>query len=146
MSYFSLLLLQSVLLYLFAIGVLKANWGVNQWWILGLSLTFSMFVVSLALLLCVWVRNQRMISSVLTVVIPIAAFLGGSYIPLSVFQSSLLDKLSMFSPIHWMNKAMFQLIFDVPNSQVYQVLFLNVTLCILCLVISTIMIKKRGIV
>ena len=105
-----------------------------------------MFIVSLALLLCVWVRNQRMISSVLTVVIPIAAFLGGSYIPLSVFQSSLLDKLSMFSPIHWMNKAMFQLIFDVPNSQVYQVLFLNVTLCILCLVISTIMIKKRGIV
>ena len=93
MSYFSLLLLQSVLLYLFAIGVLKANWGVNQWWILGLSLTFSMFIVSLALLLCVWVRNQRMISSVLTVVIPIAAFLGGSYIPLSVFQSSLLDKL-----------------------------------------------------
>lgn len=145
-SYFSLLLLQSVLLYLFAIGVLKANWGVNQWWILGLSLTFSMFIVSLALLLCVWVRNQRMISSVLTVVIPIAAFLGGSYVPLSVFQLSLLDKLSMFSPIHWMNKAMFQLIFDIPNSQVYQVLFLNVTLCILCLVISTIMIKKRGIV
>ena len=145
-SYFSLLLLQSVLLYLFAIGVLKANCGVNQWWILGLSLTFSMFIVSLALLLCVWVRNQRMISSVLTVVIPIAAFLGGSYIPLSVFQSSLLDKLSMFSPIHWMNKAMFQLIFDVPNSQVYQVLFLNVILCTLCLVISTIMIKKRGIV
>ena len=111
------------------------------------STGFAMVIsLSLALLLCVWVRNQRMISSVLTVVIPIAAFLGGSYIPLSVFQSSLLDKLSMFSPIHWMNKAMFQLIFDVPNSQVYQVLFLNVILCTLCLVISTIMIKKRGIV
>ncbi|KPJ22464.1 SagG family ABC transporter permease subunit [Streptococcus phocae subsp. phocae] len=102
---------QLTLLYLFTRFAMQVNWGDRPLAIMGLIGSLVYLSTAIGIGLASGIRNDVFLIAASNVVIPIFAFLGGSYIPLSVFNSALLNQLAMISPIKWMNDSLFYLIF-----------------------------------
>ncbi|MBF0746702.1 ABC transporter permease [Gemella sp. 19428wG2_WT2a] len=145
LGYLGIMTIQLSILFVFSIYVMKANWG-NQYWIIGL-LTFSLifFTAATSLFLSTFFKNKKLISNVINLIIPILGLLGGSYIPLSTFQSELLNTLSFLSPLKWMNDSIFYLIFGGSWNPIAGTLLINLGLGTLLLVLAIFSFKNKGV-
>ena len=81
----------------------------------------------------------------INLIIPILGLLGGSYIPLSAFQSELLNGLSYLSPLKWMNDSIFYLIFGGSTNPISGTLLINFGLGTLLLVFAIFSFKNKGV-
>lgn len=102
---------QLTILYVFTRFVLRVNWGTNDWQIIGVTASLVYLSVAIGIGLATGIRNQSFLTVASNAVIPVFAFLGGSYIPLSTLNSALINQLSNISPIKWVNDSLFYLIF-----------------------------------
>ncbi|HEL1259755.1 SagG family ABC transporter permease subunit [Streptococcus equi subsp. zooepidemicus] len=116
---------QLTLLYVFTRFVLRVNWGTNDWQIIGVTVSLVYLSVAIGIGLATGIRNQSFLTVASNAVIPIFAFLGGSYIPLSTLNSALINQLSNISPIKWVNDSLFYLIFGGQSNPIPVTLMVN---------------------
>lgn len=116
---------QLTLLYVFTRFVLRVNWGTNDWQIIGVTASLVYLSVAIGIGLAIGIRNQSFLTVASNAVIPIFAFLGGSYIPLSTLNSALINQLSNISPIKWVNDSLFYLIFGGQSNPIPVTLMVN---------------------
>ncbi|HEL0564991.1 SagG family ABC transporter permease subunit [Streptococcus equi subsp. zooepidemicus] len=116
---------QLTLLYVFTRFVLRVNWGPNDWQIIGVTASLVYLSVAIGIGLATGIRNQSFLTVASNAVIPIFAFLGGSYIPLSTLNSALINQLSNISPIKWVNDSLFYLIFGGQSNPIPVTLMVN---------------------
>lgn len=116
---------QLTLLYVFTRFVLRVNWGPNDWQIIGVTASLVYLSVAIGIGLATGIRNQSFLTVASNAVIPIFAFLGGSYIPLSTLNSTLINQLSNISPIKWVNDSLFYLIFGGQSNPIPVTLMVN---------------------
>ncbi|HEK9989850.1 TPA: ABC transporter permease [Streptococcus equi subsp. zooepidemicus] len=116
---------QLTLLYVFTRFVLRVNWGTNDWQIIGVTASLVYLSVAIGIGLATGIRNQSFLTVASNAVIPIFAFLGGSYIPLSTLNSALINQLSNISPIKWVNDSLFYLIFGGQSNPIPVTLMVN---------------------
>lgn len=81
--------------------------------------------VAIGIGLATGIRNQSFLTVASNAVIPVFAFLGGSYIPLSTLNSALINQLSNISPIKWVNDSLFYLIFGGQSNPIPVTLMVN---------------------
>ncbi|HEL0704364.1 SagG family ABC transporter permease subunit [Streptococcus equi] len=116
---------QLTILYVFTRFVLRVNWGPNDWQIIGVTASLVYLSVAIGIGLATGIRNQSFLTVASNAVIPIFAFLGGSYIPLSTLNSALINQLSNISPIKWVNDSLFYLIFGGQSNPIPVTLMVN---------------------
>ncbi|HEK9982864.1 TPA: ABC transporter permease [Streptococcus equi subsp. zooepidemicus] len=116
---------QLTILYVFTRFVLRVNWGTNDWQIIGVTASLVYLSVAIGIGLATGIRNQSFLTVASNAVIPIFAFLGGSYIPLSTLNSALINQLSNISPIKWVNDSLFYLIFGGQSNPIPVTLMVN---------------------
>lgn len=144
-GYVGIMAIQLFILFIFSVYIMKANWG-NQYWTVGI-LTFSLifFTAATSLFLSIFFKNKKLVTNIINLIIPILGLLGGSYIPLSAFQSELLNRLSYLSPLKWMNDSIFYLIFGGSMNPILGTLLINFGLGTLLLVLAIFSFKNKGV-
>lgn len=124
----------------------NANWGDHM--SAALCVLFSEVVLAVSLGLAVsYLVKEGSSRSVIMIITQLAAFFGGSYIPLGVDEDmGVFHWLTDLSPIRWTNVALTKIIYADEISAVWPVLFLNLSLAILMLGASaSIMRRKEGL-
>ena len=144
-GYVGIMAIQLFILFIFSVYIMKANWG-NQYWTVGI-LTFSLifFTAATSLFLSIFFKNKKLVTNIINLIIPILGLLAGSYIPLSAFQSELLNRLSYLSPLKWMNDSIFYLIFGGSMNPILGTLLINFGLGTLLLVLAIFSFKNKGV-
>jgi len=133
--------LQVLVVILFSKFLLKTYWG-NHLGVISLLLASEVVMaVSLGIGVAFIVRNER---GLLNILIPLMAFFGGSYIPLDGFGKTML-LVSKFSPVRWVNEAIFAVIYSNDYSTVFQAILINLCLAAIFVVIASFSFKREAI-
>jgi len=98
----------------YAVG---ANWGNNNLLSYGYLMLFAAFNILLGMLLAVVLKERGKIDLILAVIIlPVFSFLGGSYTNFPINVDSALEKVTLISPLRWVNLGLFQHIYSNNNT------------------------------
>jgi len=121
--------------------VLKTYWGNHLGVVLLLLASEVAMAVSLGIGVAFLVKNER---GILNTLIPLMAFFGGSYMPVENFGKSLL-LVANFSPVRWVNKAIFAVIYSNDYSSVAKAISINLCLAAIFVVIASLSFRKEAI-
>lgn len=135
--------LQVALVYLFSRYMLQTNWGDYPQYTLLISGSLIFMAVSLGIGLTEGIRNPGVMAAVINMTIPIFVFLAGGYVPLSIFNSQILNTISNISPLKWTNKALMDLIFNNDLSTIPMAVGVNLIIGVVFLSVPIIMIYSR---
>lgn len=135
--------LQVLVVIVFSKYVLGANWGSHMGTVLLLVAAEVVMAVSLGLGLALIIRSEATVMGFLNLIIPLIVFLGGGYVPIEGFNKTLLY-LSGLSPLRWVNKSIFQVIYSNDFSSVAPAIGINLGLAVLFLAISSFVVKKEA--
>lgn len=135
--------LQVLIVYLVSKYMLRANWGTSPAYILLISGSLVFMSVSVGVGLSEGIKSPALMAAFLNMTIPVFVFLAGGYIPLSVFNSSVLNTIASVSPLKWTNQAMFDLIYLNSTSVIPTTVIINVAVGVGFLLIPIIKILVR---
>ncbi|WDV46636.1 ABC transporter permease [Clostridiaceae bacterium M8S5] len=130
--------LQVLIVYLFSKYILGANWGSEPIYILLISASLIFMAVSVGVGLGEGVKNPAIMAAVLNMTIPVFVFLAGGYVPLSIFNSNILNKIAELSPLKWTNQAMFNLIYFNDLGIMAKCIIINLFIGVLFLLVPVI--------
>jgi ABC-2 type transport system permease protein len=133
--------LQVLVVILISKFVLKAYWGDHLGVISLLLASEVAMAVSLGIGVAFMVKNE---SGILNFLIPLFAFFGGSYMPIDGFGKTMLF-ITNFSPVRWVNKAIFGVIYSNDYSSVAQAIIINLGLAAIFVVIASFSFRKEAI-
>ncbi len=133
--------LQVVVVILISKFLLKTYWGDHMLAILLLLASEVAMAVSLGMSVAFLFRNER---GVLNFLIPLMAFFGGSYIQVNNF-SKTMQLIANFSPVGWINRAIFSLIYSNDYSSVAKAISINLCLAAIFVVIVSFSFRKETV-
>lgn len=99
--------------FLVTIYAYDVNWG--QYPILAYLylLIFCIFSIIMGMFFAVFIKSRGKIDILMAVVfIPVLSFLGGSYSPFSFEFKTILEKITMLSPLRWVNLGIFRHLYN----------------------------------
>lgn len=134
-------LLQALVLIIFSRFVLKSYWGDHLTAVFLLVAAEVVMSVSLGIGLA-FVLNGNTVKAVLNVGIPLVAFLGGAYTPIDANDSSLLT-LTNLSPLKWINRSIFEVIYSNDFSTVVPAVAFNLALALIFIGIASRAIRRE---
>ncbi|WP_346836039.1 ABC transporter permease [Paenibacillus polymyxa] len=115
--------------FLVSIFALHVNWGQYPVLLYLYLMLFSIFVIILGMFLAVFIKQKGKINILMAVVIiPVFSFLGGSYSPFTFDLSSTLEKITLLSPLRWVNLGIFRLLYNSDGTM----LIVSIGLLIIC--------------
>lgn len=118
-----------------------ANWGGHLW--LVLLVLFSEIVLALSLGIAVgYCLKGNAAGSVLMIIIQVAAFVGGAYTPVEA-TSGLMYAMSAYSPLHWSNDAVLQIIYAGKLEAAAPAILLNIGCSALLLALAIVLMRRR---
>ncbi|WP_337100418.1 ABC transporter permease [Paenibacillus sp. YIM B09110] len=118
-----------------------ANWGGHLW--LVFLILFSEIVLALSLGLAFgYLLKGNVAGSVLMMIIQVAAFVGGAYTPVEN-TSGLMYALAAYSPLHWSNEAILQVIYAGELEASLPAMLLNIGCSVLLLALAIVLMRKR---
>jgi ABC-2 type transport system permease protein len=121
--------------------LLNTYWG-NHLGVVSLLLASEVVMaVSLGIGVAFIVRNE---GGILNILIPIMAFFGGNYMPLEGLGKTMLF-VSNYSPVRWVNKAIFEVIYSNDYSSVTRAILINLCLAAIFVVIASFTFRKEAI-
>lgn len=133
----TLVLLYMVPVLLYGQLVLRANWQNSLAFTLLLLLSYSIMISAFGMAIGTLVKNTEFADNILQrVFIPIMAFLGGSYVNLENFANPILERLSLISPIRWVNTAIFNHMYYGTSTRALVTLSVNLVLTLLFIGLS----------
>lgn len=136
-------LLQALAVVLFSKYVFGAYWGAHQGTVLLLVAAEVVMAVSLGLGLAFIIKSETTVRNLLNIMVPLIVFLGGGYVPIDSFGKTML-LLSNLSPVRWVNKTIFQVIYSQDFSSVAPAICVNLGIAAVFLAVSSLAIRREG--
>ncbi|UNK15836.1 ABC transporter permease [Paenibacillus sp. N3/727] len=127
-----------VLLSKYMFGV---NWGEHLWLVFLVLLTEIVLALSLGLGVGYCLKGNAA-GSVLMIVIQAAAFVGGAYTPVDQ-TTGMMNFLSRYSPLHWSNDAILQIIYAGNLKAAPPAMMLNLGCSALLLALAIVLMRRR---
>ncbi|MFD0621359.1 ABC transporter permease [Paenibacillus sp. GCM10027629] len=118
-----------------------ANWGEHLWLVFLVLLTEIVLALSLGLGVGYCLKGNAA-GSVLMIVIQAAAFVGGAYTPVDQ-TTGMMNSLSRYSPLHWSNDAILQIIYAGNLMAAPPAMMLNLGCSILLLALAIVLMRRR---
>lgn len=137
-------LIQVLVLMGFSKYALGTNWGQHPATVIGLVAAEVTMAVSLGLGLALLLKDEGTPRGLLNMLIPVVAFLGGGYVPAETFGKTML-MLSEYSPLRWINRAIFQVIYGNDFSTVGTALLFNLGIALVFIVITSLGMSKEAV-
>lgn len=135
-------LLQVLVVILISKFLLEAYWGNHPGTIFLILASEIVMAVSLGIGVAFVVRTESW--GILNILIPLMAFFGGSYIPIEDLGKTLL-LISNYSPVRWVNKAIFEVIYSNDYSSVAQAILINLAIAVVFVIIASFSFRKEAI-
>ncbi len=130
-------IVQILTVILFSKFVLKTYWGENLAAVALLLLTYCIMTISLGVGAAFLIPNNDAGAGILNTIIPILVFFGGGYVPLDIMNGAL-KQISVISPVWWINKALFEVIYQNNYTGVSISMVINLLLAALFISIAVI--------
>jgi len=137
-------LIQTAAVLLFSSVVFKVYWGTNLLSVVLVILSEAVLAVSLGTGIAYLIRNDGTGAACLNILIPIIAFFGGGYVPLSSLQGPL-AAITALSPLKWTNEAIFRLIYNQDYQTMLPAILINLAIAAAFLMISAYLSKKEAV-
>lgn len=103
--------------FLFTIFAYDVGWGKYPVITYLYLMLFCIFNIILGMFLAVFLKQRGKIDLLMAVVfIPVLSFLGGSYSPFTFEFKTVLQKITMLSPLRWVNLGIFRHLYNDDNS------------------------------
>lgn len=128
---------------LFSKYVLNAYWGENMVDVLIVLSSLILFSLSMGICVALVVKNENLMSTIISSLIPFVAFFGGAYFPIKTKEGSFLEKIVELSPLHWTNKSLFKIIYDGSSSFMGNALAVNIGLAIAFILIASLFFRRE---
>ncbi len=119
----------------------QAEWGSHLWLVYLVLLTEIVLALSLGLGVGYCLRGNAA-GSVLMLIIQAAAFLGGGYSPVEDM-TGMLRTLAVYSPLHWSNDAILNIIYANNLQAALPAMLLNLGCSALLLAVAVILMRRR---
>jgi ABC-2 type transport system permease protein len=99
--------------FLVTIYAYDVNWGQYPILTYLYLLIFCIFSIIMGMFFAVFIKSRGKIDILMAVVfIPVLSFLGGSYSPFSFEFKTVLEKITMLSPLRWVNLGIFRHLYN----------------------------------
>lgn len=99
--------------FLVSIYVLDVNWGGIPFLFYLYLMLFGVFVINLGMFLAVFIKERGKIDILMAVfIIPALSFLGGSYSPFPFGLDTVMQKITLLSPLRWVNLGIFRHLYN----------------------------------
>lgn len=138
-------MIQIFLVIIFSKVVLKANFGSDMITVLALYTSEIVMAISLGVGLGFIFKQENVAGGVLNFIIPFIVFLGGGYVPVDGLGSKFFDLITYVSPVRWINKAIFQVIYNNDYSKVFPAIAVNVITALIFLFIASNLFRKESV-
>lgn len=135
---------QAGVVILFSKFILKANFGNDLATLLLLVVVESLMAISMGTVTALLIKNEGAAQGVLNTLIPVVIFFGGGYVPLSVMGEGI-ERISVISPMKWINDAIFRVIYDSDYSAVPIAILVNLVIAAAFITISAVISKKEAV-
>lgn len=121
--------------FLVTILAFDVNWGGSKILAYLYLMLFAVFNILFGMFLSVFMKNRGKIDVIMAVVIlPVLSFLGGSYAPMGYTVETVMDKISLISPLRWVNLGFFAHIYNGQDIPLYLSLVALILLSVLMFV------------
>ncbi len=137
-------IVQALIVILFSKYVMNANWGSDILTILVLVLAQSVMTISIGAGIAYLVSNEGAASGILNTIIPVIVLFGGGYTPLEQMGEAMV-RISVFSPVRWVNNALFRMIYDSDYSLVLPAILINLAVAMV-FIMAAAMISRKEVV
>lgn len=137
-------LVQAAIVILFSKSVLKANWGNDLLTIFMLIITEALMTISMGAGVAFLIKSEGAAQAVLNGIIPVVVLLGGGYVPITQMGEAIV-RISVISPLRWLNTAIFRIIYDADYSLVLSAALINLAVAAVFIAVSAICAKKEGV-
>jgi ABC-2 type transport system permease protein len=77
--------------------------------------------------------------------IPVLVFLGGSYAPVDGFQNKTFQAITYLSPVRWVNRSIFDVIYNSNYSKVSTAILINLCAAVIFIAISSLIFRKETV-
>ena len=137
-------ILQIAIVVLISKYVLKANWGNDIFTVLLIFISQIVMAISIGVGLGFIFNNENVASGILNFMIPIMVFLGGSYMPVDGVGSKTFQAITYLSPVRWVNRSVFDVIYNNNYSKVSTAILINLGIAVVFLAISSLFFRKEN--
>jgi len=139
-------MIQIMIVVLFSKYVLNADWGTDIFTVMLILTSQIIMAISLGVGLGFIFKQVTVAGGVLNFLIPVIVFLGGSYGPVDRMSSGkTFQMITYFSPVRWVNKSIFEVIYSNDYSKVLPAILINILIAIVFLTISSLSFRKETI-
>lgn len=90
-------------------------------------------------------KNENVANGVLNFMIPVMVFLGGSYMSVDTFGSKTFQAITYLSPVRWVNRSIFDVIYNNNYSKVPYAIMINIIIAVVFLAISSLLFRKENV-
>ncbi len=99
--------------FLFSLFILDVNWGLNPLLAFGYILSFNLISVTFGTLVGYIAKDYEKATLIIQgMLIPVISFLGGSYMALGDELGGAFQMVANFSPLRWLNRGLFRMIYS----------------------------------
>ena len=139
-------IIQIVIVVLFSKYVLNANLGSDIFTIMLILISEIIMTISLGVGLGFIFKQENVAGGILNFIIPVIVFLGGSYAPIeSMGGSKIFEMITYISPVRWVNKSIFEVIYSNDYSKVVPAILINIGIALVFLIISSLSVRKETV-
>lgn len=136
-------IMEILIVVLFSKYILKVNWGNDMFAVAGIFITEILMAVSMGVCTAMIIKSEAGFNGIINLIITVMVFLGGGYVPIEVFKSNVLDKLSEISPIKWINDSIINIVFSGNYSKVSTTITINLIMVVIFLTIASMCFKRE---
>lgn len=135
-----------LIIMLFLSLVFNVNYGGSfTVYVLVLLGSFDFFSCTVGVLFCCIFKSENLANKVLSPFINIFIIIGGVFFPVESLGKTM-TQISNFSPVKWLNEAVFKIIYDKDLSYFMPAVIIIVLLTIVCLVLCKLTFKEEDYV
>ncbi|MCY6369648.1 ABC transporter permease [Clostridium ganghwense] len=128
---------------IFSKYVIGVNWGNNIGMLLLVIGSEIIMAVSMGIGVAFLTKTEAAMSGILNFLIPITVFLGGGYVPLEEFNSEILNTISNFSPVRWVNSSILNIVFRNNYEKVIPAITINLVIAVIFLITASTLFRRE---
>ncbi len=128
--------------FIVTIVAFDVNWGGSKLGAYIYLMLFAAFNLLLGMFLSVFLKTRGKVDLIIAVIIlPVLSFLGGSYAPMGYTVETVMDRITLISPLRWVNLGFFASIY---NQESLPLILSIIILILLSVLLFYLTVRKAG--
>ncbi|KYH30835.1 ABC-2 family transporter protein [Clostridium tepidiprofundi DSM 19306] len=93
----------------------------------------------------IMIKREEIANGFMNVIIPVMVFLGGGYVPIEQYNIKALNLISNISPVKWINKSIFSVVYGNDYRYVKTAIMVNVSIALVFFILSSLRFMRKEV-